>query len=66
MGWPWGVLVLNPSVVFVGVELVETLDSGQMRLIYEFLYCLAAGFAVALLIFVGSMGILAKINPDLL
>ncbi len=66
MGWPWGVLVLNSSVVFVGVELVETLDSGQMRLIYEFLYCLAAGFAVALLIFVGSMGILAKINPDLL
>jgi len=48
------------------VELVETLDSGQMRLIYEFLYCLAAGFAVALLIFVGSMGILAKINPELL
>lgn len=37
-----------------------------MRLIYEFLYCLAAGFAIALLIFVGSMGILAKINPELL
>lgn len=37
-----------------------------MRLIYEFLYGLAAGFAVALLIFVGAMGILAKINPELL
>ena len=50
----------------MGVELVETLDSGQMRLIYEFLYCLAAGFVIAMLIFVGAMGILAKINPELL
>lgn len=37
-----------------------------MRLIWESLHCLAAGFVVALLIFVGSMGILAKINPELL
>jgi hypothetical protein len=66
MAWLWGVLVFDASIVFVGVELVETLDSGQMRLIWEFLYCLAAGFAVALLIFVGAMGILAKINPELL
>jgi len=37
-----------------------------MRLIYETIGCVVAGFAVAMLIFVGSMGILAKINPELL
>lgn len=37
-----------------------------MKLIYETIGCVVAGFVVALLIFVGFMGILAKLNPELL
>lgn len=37
-----------------------------MRLIYETIGCVVAGFVGAILIYVGSMGILAKINPELL
>lgn len=37
-----------------------------MRLIYETIGCVVAGLVIAVLIFVGSMGILAKINPELL
>lgn len=37
-----------------------------MRLVFETIGCVVAGFVVALLIFACFMGILAKINPELL
>lgn len=73
MGWVRSVLVFDASAVFVGVEWTETgvfmaegLAGRKMRLIFETIGCVVAGFVVALLIFAGFMGILAKINPELL
>ncbi len=73
MGWVRSVLVLDASAVFMDVEcteasvyVVEKLAGREMRLIFETIGCVVAGFVAALLIFAGFMGILAKINPELL